>query len=314
MADRRAFIKNTALGTLGMVSLPGKASIDLLLTDNMAKPKISLAQWSLNRAFFNGELDPANFAAIAKESFGLKAIEYVNAFYKKYGENEKFWGQMRIKADGLGVKSLLIMVDDEGELGNPDDKQRKKAVENHYKWIHAAKLLGCHSIRVNAFGKAAIQTLKSTLTHGLGALAAYGEKEGIHVLVENHGLHTSNATFIVDVIKEVSNPYLGTLPDFGNWCLAKEWGSTQDNDCADIYDRYKGVEEFLPYAQGVSAKSYQFDSEGNETIIDYERLLKIVKASGFKGFIGIEYEGKELDEPTGIKATKALIERVWESL
>ncbi len=277
-------------------------------------PKISLAQWSLNRAFFNGELNALDFPDIAKNSFGINAVEYVNAFYKEYGGNEKFWNQLKRKADEVEVKNLLIMVDDEGELGNPDNKERTRAIENHYKWINAAKLLGCHSIRVNAFGQGNKIKLKNTLVDGLGRLSDYGAKENINVLIENHGLHTSDAKFITSIIKEVNHPNLGTLPDFGNWCLNAKWGSTQNDKCTEIYDPYQGVTEFLPYAKGVSAKSYNFDRNGNETFLDYRRFLKIVKDSGFNGFIGIEYEGEKLSEPEGIKATKALIEKVWLNL
>lgn len=312
MTNRRSFIKKTALATTATSILPlstfahGKTPYSV--------PNISLAQWSLNRAFFKGDLDPNDFASIASKSFGIKAIEYVNQFYTKQGHNDKFWTQMKSKADDEGVKSLLIMVDSEGDLGDPKDKKRKSAVENHYKWIHAAKLLGCHSIRVNAFGTADMDTLSKTLTDGLGQLAAYGQKEGINVIVENHGLHTSNAAFMVDIIKKVDNPFLGTLPDFGNWCLNAAWGSTQNNKCTEVYDPLKGLKAFLPYAKGVSAKSYSFDEEGNETIIDYQKLLKIVKDSGFDGYIGIEYEGENMDEPDGIRATKGLIERTWKKL
>ena len=277
-------------------------------------PKISLAQWSLNRAFFNGELNALDFPDIAKNSFGINAVVYVNAFYKEYGGNEKFWNQLKRKADEVEVKNLLIMVDDEGELGNPDNKERTRAIENHYKWINAAKLLGCHSIRVNAFGQGNKIKLKNTLVDGLGRLSDYGAKENINVLIENHGLHTSDAKFITSIIKEVNHPNLGTLPDFGNWCLNAKWGSTQNDKCTEIYDPYQGVTEFLPYAKGVSAKSYNFDRNGNETFLDYRRFLKIVKDSGFNGFIGIEYEGEKLSEPEGIKATKALIEKVWLNL
>jgi len=316
MTNRRAFIKKAALGTaaFSLPTYPIRASHLFSNIADSSELKISLAQWSLNRAFFNGDLDANRFASIAKNTYGIKAVEYVNAFYKDYGRSEKFWMQMNSKADNEGVKNLLIMIDDEGELGNVDDAQRKIAVENHYKWIHAAKILGCHSIRVNAFGIGEPNLMRTALVDGLGELATYGGKENINVIVENHGLHTSNAEFITGVIKEVGNPYLGTLPDFGNWCLNAKWGSTQNNKCTDVYDRYKGVSEFLPYAKGVSAKSYAFDEAGNETIIDYHKMLKIVKDFGFDGYIGIEFEGENLSEPEGIKATKALLEKVWNSL
>ena len=310
MESRRSFVKKTVLGSAALMS--PFTDMDALNSGlKSALPKISLAQWSLNRAFFKGELNAIDFPDIAKNSYGINAVEYVNAFYKEYGEDEKFWNQLKRRANDAGVNNLLIMVDDEGELGNPDDKERTQAIENHYKWIEAAKLLGCHSIRVNAFGQGNKSTLKKTLADGLGRLCDYGAKENINVLIENHGLHTSDAKFITSIIKEVNHPNLGTLPDFGNWCLNAKWGSTQNDKCTEMYDPYEGVTEFLPFAKGVSAKSYNFDSHGNETFLDYGRLLKIVKDSGFNGFIGIEYEGEKLSEPEGIKATKALIEKVW---
>lgn len=275
---------------------------------------ISLAQWSLHRALEKGEMHAYDFAHIAKQNFGVNAIEYVNRFYKEKAHSQKYWTEMRKRADDEGVTSLLIMVDEEGDLGHPDTKERIKSVENHYKWVVAAKILGCHSIRVNAFGEGDRASLTTTLTDGLGRLSSYGANENINILIENHGLHTSDAKFMVSIIEQIDNSYLGTLPDFGNWCLATKWGSTQNNHCGQVYDRYRGVSEFLPFAKGVSAKSYAFDRNGNETIINYPKMLKIVKDSGFNGHIGIEFEGEDIPEPEGIRATKKLMEKVWDEL
>ena len=299
---------------ISLPTVPVFGNLSPLNFPEMKAPKISLAQWSLHRALEKGNLLAIDFANISKDTYGIEAVEYVNQFYVDHATDEGFWNTMKGRADDSGVKSLLIMVDNEGDLGNPKDNERKKAVENHYKWIHAAKILGCHSIRVNAFGQGTKAELKQPLISGLGALAEYGAKEKMNVLIENHGLHTSDGEYIIDIIKAVDNPYLGTLPDFGNWCLNKEWGSTQNNTCNQVYDRYQGLTEFLPYAKGVSAKSYHFDAAGKETIMDYGRLLQIVKDSGFDGYIGIEFEGERMGEPDGIRATKALIERVWADL
>ena len=311
---RRIFLERSLTAGIGLMVghqlLSFKSSPNLIYNP----AKISLAQWSLHRSFEKGELKAEDFASIAANDFQINAIEYVNGFYSAFANSAKFWQSMRTRADDEGVKSLLIMVDNEGDLGNPDNSKRKEAVENHYKWIDAAQTLGCHSIRVNAFGKADLDTLRQTLEDGLGSLAEYGAKANIHVLVENHGLHSSDAKFITDIIKAVDNSHLGTLPDFGNWCLNREWGSTQGGKCSDSYDIYQGVKEMLPYAQGVSAKSYDFNDEGKETTIDYSKMLKIVKEAEFDGYIGIEYEGQKLSESDGIKATKKLIEKCWSQL
>ena len=222
---------------------------------------------------------------------------------------------MATRASDTGVDSLIMMVDEEEKLGDFDNVKRKKAIEDHYKWINAAKILGCHSVRVNAFGDGTPDELESALVDGLGKLTEYAAKENINVLIENHGLHTSNAYFITGIIKMVNNPFLGTLPDFGNWCLNAEWGSTQTvKNCSNIYPPEEGIQEFLPYAKGVSAKSYAFNSEGYDTVIDYPKLLKLVKDSAFDGHIGIEFEGENMSEPEGIRATKTLIEKVWSDL
>lgn len=312
MNSRRTFIKKTALAATA-ISMPTFYSC-ANQSENMM-PNISLAQWSLNRAFFGKSLNPVNFASIAKNDFGISGIEYVNQFYSENATDEKFWIEMATRASDAGVESLIMMVDEEEKLGDTNKEKRKKAVEDHYKWVNAAKILGCHSIRVNAFGSGSLEELKESLADGLGRLTEYAANEKVQVILENHGLHTSNADFMVDIIKEVDNPFLGTLPDFGNWCLNAEWGSTQTSkNCSDIYPPHEGLTKFLPYAKGVSAKSYTFDSNGNDTVIEYPKLLSIVKKSGFDGHIGIEFEGENMEEHLGIKATKTLIERVWKEL
>ncbi|MCE2611775.1 sugar phosphate isomerase/epimerase [Flavobacteriaceae bacterium D16] len=311
MSNRRHFIRNTALGIAAVYSPMAFSWLDPNRSIGISKPRISLAQWSLNRAFFAGDLNPEHFARIAAEDYQIQAVEYVNAFYTDKGKDNAFWKKMRQSAEDAGVQSLLIMVDDEGELGAKNDSKRVIAVENHYKWIEAVKILGGHSIRVNAFGKGNRKQLKGALTDGLGRLAEFGKSMEVSVLVENHGLHTSDAEYMVSIIKEVDNPYLGTLPDFGNWCLSAEWGSIQ-NPCDEQYDPYRGVNEMMRYAKGVSAKSYEFDDLGEETRINYQQMLSIVKRAGYRGYVGIEYEGKYLSEPDGIRATKKLIEKTWE--
>ncbi len=317
MGSRRKFIKNTGLG-LAAMTVPTPllfAKTHLSNTLKMSELKISLAQWSLHRALEKGDLKAIDFAIDAKESYGINAVEYVNQFYTAQAADESFWNHMARKAADHGVENLLMMVDEEIQLGDLDPRKRTESVKAHYKWIHAAKLLGCHSIRVNAFGKGSPDDLEASLVDGLGRLTEYAAKENIHVLLENHGLHTSNAHFMVGIIQQVDNPFLGTLPDFGNWCLNSEWGSTDpEKKCTNNFDPIEGLKIFLPYAKGVSAKSYAFDSEGNETQLNFFRLLKIVKNSEFNGHIGIEFEGEHLSEPEGIKATKKLIEKVWNSL
>lgn len=311
MTSRRTFIKQTAL-TTAAITLPKFPAF--ANKSNFNTPKISLAQWSLHRAFQNGELKAIDFASITK-GLGIHALEYVSQLYSDNASNEKFWSEMQKRASDIGVENVLMMVDEKEKLGDLNDDLRKTAIEDHYKWVNAAKILGCHSIRVNAFGEGTPEELTISLTDGLGRLTEYAEKENIFVILENHGLHTSDAAYMATIIKQVNNPFLGTLPDFGNWCTNAEWGGTKESqNCNEIYDPAKGLTEWMPYAKGVSAKTYEFDAEGNDTVIDYPKLLQIVKDANFEGHIGIEYEGENKSETEGIKATKQLIERVWKTL
>ena len=283
--------------------------------DSKEQLKISLAEWSIHRSVTDGTYRAEDFAAIAKNDFGITAVEYVASLYKDHALDEAYWKKLKSTSDSLGVKNLIMMVDNEGDLGSPDPAERKKAVENHFKWVKAASILDCHSIRVNAFGDGSKEDVKQAMVDALKQLCGYAAEYKMNVLIENHGLYSADGQWVAEIMKEVNLPNCGTLPDFGNWCTAVKWGSTEaSKNCTAAYDRYKGVSEFLPFARGVSAKSYQFNDEGEETVIDYSKMLKLVNESGFKGFIGIEYEGSTLSEKDGILATKSLLEKTWQKL
>ena len=297
--DRRDFIKTTAI-------LTGGASLGSILScaDNKMLFKISLAEWSLNRTLFSGKLDHLDFCRVAKKDFGINAVEYVNQFFFDKAEDRSYLKEMKDRAEDLGVINLLIMCDKEGDLGNPDQIQRTEAIENHYKWAEAAKFLGCHSIRVNAKSEGSYDEQIHLAAEGLRKLTEYGDSIGINTIVENHGGLSSNGKWLASVIEKVDHPRCGTLPDFGNFKLEGD----------DWYDRYLGVKELMPYAKAVSAKSNDFNSDGEETNTDYYKMMNIVLSEGYSGYVGIEYEGRSLDEMSGIRATKKLLEKVRRSL
>ncbi len=267
--------------------------------------RISLAQWSLHKLFFSGELQAVDFAGEAR-SMGFGGIEYVNSFFKDKAEDEAFLKELNTRADGEGVKQLLIMCDGEGALGDSDAKARTRAIENHHKWVRAAKALGCHSIRVNASSSGSYEEQQKLAADGLRRLSEFAEPMGISVIVENHGGYSSNGQWLAGVMTKVDHPNCGTLPDFGNFCM--DWSRADEPDA--WYDRYKGTKELMPFAKAVSAKSHEFDEDGNETKTDYRKMLKIVLDAGYSGWIGVEYEGSKHSPREGAKLTKALLETV----
>jgi sugar phosphate isomerase/epimerase len=296
--NRREFLKYSAGVTAGLSFASGAGG-------HQGAPKgkpfeISLAQWSLHRAIFAKQIDPLDFAKVTRNDFGIGAVEYVNQFFKDKAKDQQYLGELKKRAGDLGVKSLLIMVDGEGALGDPDEAVRTKAVENHYKWVEAAKFLDCHSVRVNAQSSGTYDEQRDRAADGLRRLTEFAAPHGLNVIVENHGGLSSNGAWLVAVMKKVNHPRCGTLPDFGNFRLGD----------GTMYDRYVGVKEMMPFAKAVSAKSHDFDAQGNETATDYRRMMKIVLEAGYRGYVGIEYEGQTKSEHEGIRATKVLLEKV----
>lgn len=300
--------------------------------------KISLAQWSLHQSFFGGviedwvgfartlksspddllkgDIKPIDFPAISA-GYGIYSIELVNTFYYGKVDNQTYWNQFKKNCEEANVEVGLIMCDLLGNLADTDEKIRDKAVENHKKWVDIAQFLGAHSIRVNTRGQGTSNELARNAVDGLSKLGKYGATKGINIIVENHGGYSSDGVWLAEIMNEVGMSNVGTLPDFGNFCVVEKGGH-----CVEEYDRYKGVAELMPYAKGVSAKSNVFDENGDEINTDYLKMMKIVKESGFKGYVGIEYEGGQIDEygtsqlseEEGIKATKVLLEKVFKKL
>jgi L-ribulose-5-phosphate 3-epimerase len=294
--NRRHFLASSAAAVA--LSASSRWSLGQDTAPNKAY-KISLAQWSLHKPLFAKEIDNLDFAKVAKERFGIDGVEYVNQFFKDKAKDAKYLEEMKKRTSDLGVTNVLIMIDGEGGLGNSDAAKRTTAVENHYKWVDAAKYLGCHSIRVNAETDKPYEEGSKLAADGLRRLSEYAKPLGINVIVENHGGLSSNGKWLSETIRATGMENCGTLPDFGNFY---------------DYDRYQGVTDLMPLAKAVSAKSYDFDEQGNESKIDFAKMMKIVLDAGYRGWVGIEYEGSRLSPDDGIKATKKLLEKIRDSV
>ena len=271
--------------------------------------KMSLAQWSLHRTLFGNKMNTLDFAAKSR-SFGLEGLEYVNGFFKDKAKDMSYLKAMNLRADSEGQQNVLIMIDGEGGLAHTDNKERFTAIENHYKWVEVAHFLGCHAIRVNLAGGIDRNEAVKASIDSLNTLSEFAKGSNINVLVENHGGFSSDGKWMTDVFSQIENKNCGTLPDFGNFCIEKN----KEGVCIKAYDKYQGMKELLPYAKAVSAKSYNFNEKGEDTVIDYFRMMEMVKESGYKGFVGIEYEGNILSEEKGIEVTRDLLIRVGKQL
>jgi sugar phosphate isomerase/epimerase len=325
--NRRSFLRATAAASaamgwgqiVGCARVDDKAASANTASGEKSKPagegetspssapelfKISLAEWSFHRALKGGQMDNVDFPVVAKNDFGIDCVEWVNQFFMDKAKDESYLKDLKKRCDDNGVTSGLIMCDNEGDLGDPDEAKRTQAIENHYKWVDAAKFLGCHSIRVNARSSGTPEEQHDRAVDGLRRLSEFGANQDMNVIVENHGGLSSNGQWLAGVIKAVEMKNCGTLPDFGNFRVGPN----------EEYDKYKGVAELMPYAKGVSAKSHVFDADGNEAQIDYFKMMKIVLDAGFHGYVGIEWEGDTPGEKEGVKLTQQLLEKVRTSL
>jgi L-ribulose-5-phosphate 3-epimerase len=308
LLSRRHFLKTSAslIGSAGMVvSLPtfaaGAPAFDF---------EISLAQWSLHKALFAGDIKALDFPVVARKTYDIGAVEYVNQFFADKAKDQSFLKQLKQRAEDHGVVSSLIMVDGEPEMASTDKAVRLAAIEGHKKWVEAAKYLECTAIRINLHGDGAEAEWIKHSTDSMRALCEFAADFNINILVENHGGFSSSAKLLTDVMRAVDHPRCGTMPDFGNFCVRRRDGDMWESPCVEQYDIYKGVAELMPYAGAVSAKTFDFDEKGNETSIDFRAMLKLVKAANYQGYVGIEYEGKTLSEEAGIRASKKLLETI----
>ena len=337
---RRRFLASTATLASGALipscSKTEKASTRLA---DVSPFKISLAQWSLHRALKSGSLDNLDWPAYTGDFFHINALEWVNQFFaEKKGDlglqprGGDYIAQMKQRCDDHGMKSLLIMCDGVGQIGDPDEAKRTNTVEGHYAWLDAAKQLGCHSIRVNSGSdpKLPAEEQAKLCADGLSRLSERAATLKLNVIVENHGGLSSHGGWLAGILKSVAMDNCGSLPDFGNFYVAKKRGDAgnfaeqkalfegveglSEDELGLGYDRYQGTKDLMPFAKGVSAKSHSFDDAGEEKHTDFGKMMKIVKESGYSGYIGIEYEGSELSEEEGILATKDLLEKAIEAV
>ncbi|OLY92831.1 Sugar phosphate isomerase/epimerase [Cnuella takakiae] len=305
--NRRQFVSQLATIAAGLAIAPAA-----LAREFAAKPQfeISLAEWSLHKSLQAKKFTNLDFPGIARKQFDIGIVEYVNQFFKDKAKDTAYLNQLLQRCKDNGVRNHLIMIDGEGGLGELDAAKRNQAVENHYQWVDAAKYLGCATIRVNAYGVGSREEVGKAAVEGLSKLGEYGAKQNINIIVENHGGWSSEGTWLAGVMKQVGMKNVGILPDFGNFCVKRATGDLYSGKCELEYDRYKGVQEFLPYAKGLSAKTFEFDAAGNCIDTDYNRMLGIARKGNWSGIIGIEYEGDSLSEEAGIKKTKELLEKV----
>ncbi len=310
------------LGTLGGWHLPPRPDEPLF--------KLALAHWSYHKAIFGGsrsdydwfiktlhsdpdgvllgEMDPRDIVVKAR-AHGLDAVTYANQLFFGHANDQPYLAELKRRADGEGINSLLINCDELGKLGDADPVKRAQAVDNHVRWLEAAAFLGCHSIRANPYADGSYLEQMQRVSEGLYTLCTHADAMGLNILVENHGESSNNGAWLAMVVESVNHPRLGVLADFGNWFMGG-W----NNDPPRWYDRYQGLRDIAPYTRAVSAKAHAFDAQGQETETDFTEALWLLLAAGFRGYVSAEYEGDQWPEEEGVTATIRLLQAARETL
>ena len=327
--NRRKFINDIFKGTAAISLSSPLLNNDLFANYVSKKLKISLQCFSFASEFYKGNFDLSNFSKIVRETYNLDGAEFWSIPFMGKEKNSNFLNELRQKSDDYGVKNTIILVDlldmqtmkQGNSLASIDKKERNQAIEDHKPWIDAAKSIGCDSIRINLWSDASKEEVMKVSIESISKLLEYSSDKNISIVIENHGGHTGDAKWLVNLIKKINNKNLGTLPDFGtlNFCVKRDLNLDFTAKCFSQYDKYLGVKELLPYAKGISAKSTQFDLKGNETTTNFKKMVRLIKKSNFEGYISIEYEGairdtfakqkNHLSTHDGILATKKLLEK-----
>jgi len=326
--SRRKFLKNTFSIFSTTLLAPN------LFAKNIDKNKldIGLQMYSFAPLIMQGKFDLLGFPDLVKNTYGINGAEYWSIPFMGRENDKNFLNNLKRRSDDNGVDNLILLVDDIDietmqsgpSLASSVNNERDLAIDFHKKWVDVAKEIGCHSIRVNLKSEESDnKKILDNSSESILKLIDYSKHDKINIVIENHGGITAGADWLVSLIKNVDNKYVGTLPDFGDYNFCVDRGALNFNDiekvCENQYDKYLGVKKLMPYAKGVSAKSHKFSKDGEELSTNYSRMIKIISESNYKGYITIEYEGAMmgmfggegtyLNPHEGILATKKLINK-----
>ncbi len=320
--SRRSCLKSMAAAAISLTSTRIMRAESL---ERQSRLTIALGEYSFNSDYRAGHYNPLNLAAETRKKFGLGAIDYVSSFWADKAKNAVFLHQLKSNAHDNGIVNHIILVDLPGpQLGDLDASRRKAAVEAHRPWLEIARFLGCSGIRVNLSGfdsngfrtPGNKQAVLASSVEGYGRLLEYGAQDNLDVLVQNHMGYSCDPDWLVRVMQQVNNKHAGIEADPGHFqeiFLVGRPGETSKIVKGASFDLYSGWKKLMPYSKALNAKTHAFNTHGDETTMDYQKLLAITHKSSYTGYIGIEWEpegpGRRMSPAEGIEATKALLRR-----
>ena len=256
--------------------------------------RLSLAEWSLRREILDFQPRHLELARVAKDVFGLDAIEYRSTFFADKATDFGYLGEMKKRQEDLGVRAVLIEVENEGPLGAQEDWDRWTAIDAHFKWLAAAAFLGCESVSVPAEGLVRGAPYLDWMADSLQRLGGIAKPYGINVLVANRVGLACDGSWMAKLMDRTAVPWVGAHPHVGNVDLGG----------GKAYPRYQGVEEMMPFAKALSVR-------GGSSEIEFGKIAKLAAESNYARYVGIEWDGAG-DPREGTKRTIELVRGAWE--
>ena len=299
--SRRKFVSNSAAAA-AVLAIPHSISSKLPLAAFLASPgpnikfpsaprdRLAVASWPFRKEVISSSneyrdnsvpgMDLRIFAAGVRQKFGVPGVEPLSSHFPS--TDDRYLKQFREGIEKAGVSVINIPVDNSDSYFDPDPTGRKRAVENGIKWLNIAVVLGSPSIRTSMPGVKNAAPDVDRAAASLQELVRHAEEKNIVVNLENDDLQSEDAFFVIKVIEKVNNPWLHALPDFCNSMMS---GNAEFN--------YSAVSTMFKHAYSIChVKDSEVGDNGRVFQIDLEKTFDILKASSYRGFCSMEFEGQ----------------------
>jgi sugar phosphate isomerase/epimerase len=207
----------------------------------------------------------------------IEALDVTGYYFPGYPEvpTDEYINNFKRKAFLLGIDISGTGI--RNNFASPDPKVRAADVELAKKWIVVASKLGAPVLRLFAGEipkgyENKWDTVAGWMIECYKECAAYGEKYGVIIGIQNHGDMLQTADQCIKIVKAVNSPWAGIILDTGNF---------------KTEDPYSDIEAIIPYTVNWQVKESVFGNT-SEVKTDYIRLMKIIKKSGYRGYIPVE--------------------------
>lgn len=261
------------------------------------KPILSCETYSLRSYFGSKEITYLTVPKLLKQ-MGIPGVTYNDIWMESW--DNAYLDRIKRACREAGVKITGLIC--EGNLATQDEAKWEEQIRTDEKKMRAAAYLGAPIVRLN-IGGLGDEKLDATIgvqrvIAAFKRLLPLAKELNVKMTIENHGGVSKKADWILEIIKGTDPKWVGACLDFGNWP-----DEIRNSESAKL----------APYAYHTHVKCHTFTSEGEDTNKDYKYLLGLLKNSGYRYAVSIEYEGPD-DQKVGVAKSRDLILKYWPEL